>query len=681
MSYCQYVNIKQGSSSVTRFSNGNTLPLVQLPFGMTAFAPQTEEGTRWYYHPSSRALEGVRLTHQPSPWIADYGAFLFMPQKMPISSKSGRRWTGYKPEDAELTPYAMKLRFLRSGCDFELAPTERGAVIRLNFDNDGDNYFSVLPVTGDYEYHFDEKSGILTASTDMKMSGEAKNFRAYLAMVFPEGAVESVCVSRDENGEEVFGDGCEVSGEGSAIFLKLGVKALEIKLAASYISSEQALLTLERELSDECFDTVKAKARDIWEKWLSSVTIETGDEKKLRTFYSCLYRAFLYPHKCHEYDKDGKAVHYSPHNGDVREGVRYTDNGFWDTYRTCYSFYSLAAKDELREMLAAFINEYNESGWLPRWLSIGECGCMPSTLIDAVICDGAVKGFIDRPTLETALEGMLKHSVTESPDRRFGRTGVLDYCKYGYVTLNYKESVNLTLDAAYGDWCIARVAEILGKSDISEEYDKRSKNYAKLFDAETGFMRARDENGDFRPDFSPIRWGRDYTEGSAWQNSFAVPHDIEGLARLYGGKEKLEEKIDALFNEKPNYEVDGYGCEIHEITEMAAANFGQCAISNQPSFHIPYIYSALGNVEKTACWVEKICNEAFSYEDDGFPGDEDNGSMALWYVFGVLGFYPFCPGKAEFVKGKKQVDRAFICGKEIDADAFEGNIIPYDAIK
>ena len=148
MKYCDLVNTKQGSASVNRFSNGNSLPLVQLPFGMTAFAPQTNPDKRWYYHPASRSLEGVRLTHQPSPWIADYGAFVFMPQRSPIGAASGDRWTGYRPEEAVLTPYSMKLRFLRSECDFELAPTERGAVIRLNYGESDSNYFSVLPVEG-----------------------------------------------------------------------------------------------------------------------------------------------------------------------------------------------------------------------------------------------------------------------------------------------------------------------------------------------------------------------------------------------------------------------------------------------------------------------------------------------------------------------------------------------------
>lgn len=680
MKYCDLVNTKQGSKSTHRFSNGNTLPLVQLPFGMAAFAPQTESNVQWYFHPDSHSLEGIRLTHQPSPWIADYGAMVFSLQNKKLSgADGGQRWSGYKPEDAVLTPYYLKVRFLRSRADFELAPTERGAVIKAVFDEDTDNYFSVTPVKGNCTFRFDEKENILYASTDMHLSGEAVNFKTYIVIKFPDGSVDTdkILVSSGEK----FRAGTKCRGKKAGIHIALHRKSTEIKLATSYIGFKQALINLKTELSDAELESVKTFAEEKWESYLSRIKIETKNNKLLKTFYSCMYRAFLYPHKCYEYDKNGNIIHYCPHDGTTKSGVRYTDNGFWDTYRTVYPFFSLIAKDELKEMLTAFINEYTESGWLPRWLSIGECGCMPSTLIDAVICDGAVKGFIDKSTLEIALEGMIKHSVKNAHDDRFGRNGAESYCKLGYVPYEEeKESVNLTLDAAYGDWCIAEIAKILEKPDIEAEYRKRSLNYKNLFDSETGFMRPKDKNGNFRADFTPIGWGRDYTEGSAWQNSFAVPHDINGLADLYGEKEKLIKKIDELFAAPPHYEIVGYGCEIHEITEMATANFGQCAISNQPSFHIPYIYSALGDVEKTAYWIKKLCEEAFSFEDDGFPGDEDNGTTAIWYIFGVLGFYPFCPGKKEFVKGIKLVDKAFIGEKELDVNKFESNIIDYDNI-
>ncbi len=675
MKYLSYVNTKQGSASRHRFSNGNTLPLVQLPFGMAAFCPQTCNNYRWYYHPQDRSLEGIRLTHQPSPWIADYGAVCFMAQKNPLKLDGDERWSGFRPQDAVLTPYYLKYRLLKTRSDIELAPTERGAKIKFSFDEEGDNYFSAHSVKDNYSFEYCEDKNTLYITTNNTSGGDAVDFCEYVVVKFPEDSVDADGIMIQSDDDAFCGK--KISGEDTAIHIKLKEKITEISLATSYISFQQAELTLAAEVENKSFDEIKSDAENLWESYLSKVEIEPTDEKQMKTFYSCMYRAFLYPHKCYEIDEGGNEIHYCPHDGKTYAGKRYTDNGFWDTYRTVYPFFSLVCKDELKDMVEAFINEYKESGWLPRWLSIGERGCMPSTLVDAVICDAATKNLLKEETLELALEGMIHHSIHNSDNKDFGRNGAESYCKLGYVPYDeQKESVNLTQDAAYGDWCIAEIAKILGKTEIEKEYRERAKNYKNIFDKETGFMRAKDSKGNFRPDFIPIGWGRDYTEGSAWQNSFAVPHDIEGLAELYGGKDKLIEKIDELFATKPDYEVVGYNCEIHEITEMAAADFGQCAISNQPSFHIPYIYSALGNVEKSAYWAEKLCNEAFSFEDDGFPGDEDNGTMAIWYIFSVLGFYPFCPGKPEFVKGKKQVKNSKILGKEFDADKYE-SVIPY----
>lgn len=680
MKYCDYVNTKQGSASVFRFSNGNTLPLVQLPFGMAAFCPQTtHKNISWYYHPDNRSFEGIRLTHQPSPWIADYGAVCFLPQSGKPSLGGQERWSGFRPQDAVLKPYYLKYNLLRSKSTIELCPTERCAKIRVDFKKEDDRYISFLYVKDNYSFEYCEEISTLFVTTDNCSGGDRENFCEYVAVKFPQGSVDTKGILiHDENGAK---EGLSIEGAETAIHIKLNSNITEISLGTSYISKEMALDAIEREVGTKTFDDVCSEAEAIWEEYLGRVEIEPTDDDQLRTFCSCMYRAFLYPHKCSEIDRSGKEIHYCPFDGKVYDGVRYTDNGFWDTYRTVYPFFSLVAKDEMKLMLKSFINDYRECGWLPRWISIGERGCMPSTLIDAVICDAAVKGLIEKEDLETALEGMIKHSVTDAPKDKYGRNGAESYCKLGYVPYDEQwESVNLTEDAAYGDWCIAEIAALLGKTDIEAQYRQRAKNYKNIFDPETGFMRAKDSKGNFRPGFIANGWGRDYTEGSAWQNSFAVPHDIEGLAELYGGKEKLISKIDELFATEPDYTIIGYSCEIHEITEMAAADFGQCAISNQPSFHIPYIYSALGDTEKTAYWVEKLCKEAFSYKDDGFPGDEDNGTMAIWYIFGILGFYPFCPGKKEFVKGAKQVKSAKILGKEINYDKFEGNKIPYESL-
>jgi len=640
MNYLSYVNIKMGTKSVYRRSYGNTLPLTQMPFGMSSFCIQTEDSNNgWFYNPEHEFCEGIRLTHQPSPWIRDYGSVLMMPQSDVISDSPKKAWSGYRIHDSVQRPDYIKLKLLRTGCTFELTPTERGAAIRLEFDNEGSSYLSFFPTIGSYSYRYDEKSHTLFGVTDGHSYDTAKDFKMHFAVRFPAGAVDA---------KHTYTTG---SGKTAAIHVCLRERLTEATMGISYISEGLALLSLERECGELGFDELRASAELIWEKKLQRIEIETDDKERMRTFYSCLYRTFLFPHKAYELDADGNSVHYCPSDGGVRPGVRYTDNGFWDTARTVYPLFTLIAREEYREMLTGYINDYLESGWLPRWISIGEMGCMPSTFIDAVIAEAATNGILDNETLAIALEGMLKHANTEAECKRNGRNGVLAYLKHGYVPCNVeRESVNLTLDAAYGDWCISRVAEVLGKDDIATEYKKRAHNYKNLFDSGSGFMRPRLSDGSMKEPFDPISWGGDYTEGSAWQTSFAMPHDIAGLAALYGGCDKLIEKLDEFFTMPPAYRVGGYGTEIHEMTEMAALDAGQMAISNQPSFHIPYIYGALGETEKCKYWVQRAL-ELFSYKTEiGFPGDEDNGSMASWYILSTIGKYKLCPGKNEYVE-------------------------------
>lgn len=646
MSRLNLVNVKQGTKSLPRFSQGNTLPLVQRPFGMAAFAPQTERNMgygngNWWYHPESHSLEGIRLTHQPSPWIQDYGTFLMTPQNDIIADNNSAAWSGYRPSEAVITPSYLNYYFLRSMCAFELTPVERGAKARLTVKTDRKTCLSILPILGENGFEIVPEKNEIIGYTTGHSQDIAENFKMYFVLRFREGDIDFEATKLSEtNGTDK-----------GYIHIFLKGKTAEFSIGTSYISADFAERVIDNEIGARSFDEIKAENDAIWEGYLNRIDAKFDDAKVEKTFYTCLWRTFLYPHKCYEFDADGKMVHYTPINGQVNAGPRYTDNGFWDTARTVYPLYALIARDEYAEMLEGFVNDYRECGWLPRWLSLGEVGCMPSTFIDAVIAHAVVNGIGDRKTWEDGLEGMLKHANVDGPLPRFGRNGAESYVKLGYVPRNeQKESVNLTLDAAYGDWCIAVVAEALGKNELIPEYMRRSKNYANLFDKETGFMRGRDTEGKMAEDFDPVKWGGEYTEGSAWQSTFAVPHDVEGLAELYGGKEQFFKKLDEFFERAPEYRCTGYGIEIHEMTEFAAVDYGQCAISNQPSFHIPYMYAALGDVEKTRYWVHKMALEAFSWEDDGFPGDEDNGTTAAWYVFVCLGLYPLCPGKKELLE-------------------------------
>ncbi|MFV0400826.1 MAG: GH92 family glycosyl hydrolase [Oscillospiraceae bacterium] len=644
MHYLDYVDVRQGSKSSDRFSRGNTLPLTQLPFASHGYIPQTRSNCgNWRYHPDDTALEGVRLTHQPSPWIGDYASLILMPQAGTPRFDVDARWSGFRREDATLRPDCMKLRFLRSQCDFELVPTLRGATIALSFDGPEQPLFTIhsgkLEPGGAFFCELADSRTLTGFAADSSFPTAAE-FRMYFVLRFDC----DITLAGEENG---------------ALAVSLSGRQVAVQLGCSYISPEQA----ERNLDSETVKSLEAlrwEAADIWEGYLRRIEIETDDEGVLRTFYSCMYRSFLYPHRMHEYDGEGKRIHRSPDTGKVSEGRYYTDNGFWDTCRTVYPLYSLIAPDKYREILEGYLNTYRDCGWLPKWPSPSETGTMPGTLIDAVIADAAAKGIITGELLETACEGMLKHTNEESPERRYGRHGTDDYNKYGYIPCDkHGESVNHTLDYVYGDFCLGQVLQLLGREEEAKAAFRRAENYRLLFDGETGFMRAKDSGGQFAEPFDPYAWGGAYCEGSAWQNSFAVYHDMEGLAALYGGPERLIAKIDELVAAPPIYRTGGYGREIHEMTEMAAVDFGQCAISNQPSFHIPYIYAQLGQPAKTEALVERLLR-LFDSGPEGFPGDEDNGSTAGWYIFSLLGFYPFCPGKPEFLRVKPHVKRAVI---------------------
>lgn len=681
MDYIRYVNIKQGTNSSPRFSNGNTLPLVQRPFGFASFAPQTNsEVNTWYYNPNDRSFEGVRLTHQPSPWIGDHGAMAMLPQIGQPCMSTYSRWSGFDHSQTVLQPHYLKYYLKRSYCTFELTPSEYGACVRLAFERDYERFLSVLPVGGNCSFRFDEAENRLYCSTDQNGGGrDSGKLVSYIVFQFEKGAVSAANTLVEDLKQRTRQQGTQISGENAGIHLSLNVSKFEFKLAVSFISYEQALQNLKNDSTYKNFDELKKQNEDIWNGYLGRIEIKASEDVK-KTFYSCLYRTFLYPHRAYEKDKAGKAVHYSPAADAVKEGLRYTDNGFWDTYRTIYPLFSIIAKEELPEMIEGFVADYVDGGWLPRWSAGDAKCCMPSTAIDAVIADAGVKGFLSKELLKVAFEGMEKHAGTPCDNPAYGREGCEDYRKLGYMPFDrHGESVNLTLDAAYFDDCIADVAKLLGYSDKEKKYRESAKNYRLLLDSETGFMRARDSSGAFRSDFDPFSWGRDYTEASAWQTTFAVQHDLLGLAGLYGGKEGLIRKLDEFFAAPPEFRVGGYGREIHEMTEMADKDWGQCAISNQPSFHIPFIYAYLGCPEKTHYHVERICREGFSSDEEGFPGDEDNGSMSAWYLFACMGIYPICPGKPVFTVSQPLIEEVRILGKSLKLSGAEC-VISYDEL-
>ena len=673
MSVLKYVNVKQGTASVSRFSKGNTLPLTALPHAMAAFAPQTD-GSRgaWWYHPEDRSFEGIRLTHQPSPWVGDFSHLCFMPQSGEAQVLPDRRWCSFRPDELILAPHRMQGNLRRYGVTFDLTPTDTGCVAELRYRGDTPR-FAVLP------FAFEGEIEILPETRQIRGMTTAKSFvpkgklPLYFIFEFDADFLPEESFTTDAGGS-LYED-FALTAKGAGANVALARREVTVRLATSYQSYDQAEVNLQRE--KQSFSRALRAAERAWEEVLSRIEVP-GTEEQKKLFYSCLYRVFLYPTKFYEPDRAGKPFHLEPESGVVKPGVMYVNNGFWDTYRTVWPLYALIAPEKAGEMIRGFLNFYDDTGYLPRWPAPSEFGCMPGTLIEAVLADAAVKGLLDRTDCERALEACLKNAEVPSDDPIRGRKSVEAYRRLGYVPNDReRESVNETLDCAYGDFCIGQIAQVLGKTELAARYHAYGQNYKNLFDPETGFMRGRDSAGQFRPGFSPIAWGGEYTEGSAWQNSFAVPQDPEGLAALYGGPKAFLKKVDEIFDTPPDFEVGGYGFEIHEMSEMAAQDFGQCAISNQPSFHFPWYYAALGQPQKTREKLDLLLT-AFSGEDGGFPGDEDNGTMAAWVVFAFLGLYPMCPGKPEYVCTTPLVEGIKILGRPLKK--FTGSKVAYSEI-
>ncbi|MBQ8884753.1 MAG: GH92 family glycosyl hydrolase [Clostridia bacterium] len=660
--YIDYVNVKLGTDSQHHYGNGNTQPWVAVPNAMSYWAIQTSpDRGSWFYHPKDRSFDGIRLSHLACNWLGDYGQLLFLPQTGEPMFRPACRWSSFRPNETVIRPDYMKVTALRYRYTLELAPTDRCAIMRVKFKNMKDTpRFTVFPF--DCESEVMIENGVLIANSRKQDWRSSENFACYCAVRFDCKIKEEETVLMSDKGNRK-----GTSGKGCAINLTLDSSEFTVRIGTSFISYEQALYNLESEVSGD-FESVRAVAEKRWEEKLALIEIEAEEERK-RVFYSNMHRFFLYPSKFHETDKNGKIVHYCPFDGKIREGKMYVNNGFWDTARTVYPMLSLLDPNAFAEMLEGFVQIYKDSGWLPKWPSPGETGLMPGTYIDGVIADAAVKGIGSKELMKTAYEGMLKHATEEDPNRRFGRHGTADYNRLGYLPYDkYRECTNHTLDYVYGDFCISTVAGVMGEAEKEAFYAERAQNYKKLFDLAVGFIHSKDSSGKFKPDFNPIEWGGEYCEGSAWQNAFAVYHDVEGLADCYGGKEKFKEKLDELFSTPPDFDAGQYRYELHEMSEMAAIDFGQCAISNQPSFHLPYLYSKLGYVEESQYWLTRMVEEVFTAEDDGYPGDEDTGTMAAWYIFTTLGFYPVCPGKTEFTVGKAQVKKAVVHlgnGKEL----------------
>jgi predicted alpha-1,2-mannosidase len=639
------VNLLQGTSSTPDFSTGNTLPIASLPFGMAHWTLQSQDNTPWFFQPNQRRIQGFRCTHQLSPWLDDYGHATFLPYRGDTHPAASSRASSYRPEDARLTPYSLELFLLRYRTRIELVPSERCCMIQANFEELPGEPAQTRQTRGLIVDIPTSSAGIkqllatrrIHFTSTATSGGTPANFATYYVLEFSQNW--SDCST-------------ESTGKHTYIVVRFNDEpaTLQVKIATSFISFEQAEHNLTQEIGDRSLPALRDAAKDRWNTHLRTIEIEGATSDQQRTFYSCLYRTALFPRTFHEPNPAGGTHHYSAFSGKIEPGVMYADHGYWDVYRAWYPLMSILFPQRLAEILQAWVNAYKEGGWLPQFPAPGYRACMTGSLIDAVFGDAAAKrlpGF----DLATAYAGLKKHAtVPGDPSKGYGRVGIEQYLKLHYVPANLiEQSAAETVDAAFGDFCIAQVARALGNTDDALLFEQRSTNWRNLFDKQTHFIRGKNADGTWLTPFDPFTWGSPYVEGSAWQHRWDAPHDIPGMISAMGGPQAAAAALEHMLTVDPAFNVGVYGEEIHEMSEMAAVPFGQYAHSNQPVHHLLYLFAHAGRPDRTQHWARRVMNEL--YTPDTFAGDEDTGSMAAWFVLSALGFYPACPGKPEYTFG------------------------------
>ncbi len=674
VNYADYVNPLMGTQSTFELSTGNTYPAIARPWGMNFWTPQTGKiGDGWQYTYTANKIRGFKQTHQPSPWINDYGQFSIMPVvgRPEFDENKRASWFAHKGETAK--PYYYKVYLAEHDVVTELTPTERAAMFRFTFPESEHSYVVVDAFDKASSVKIDVANRRITGYSTRNSGGVPDNFRNYFVIEFDKTFTYKAVVDN----MTLIAESTETTSAHAGAIIGFATKkgeTVHARVASSFISEEQALQNL-KELGDDTFDTLVEKGKDAWNDVLGRVEVEGGDLDQYRTFYSCLYRSLLFPRKLYEVDASGAIVHYSPFNGKVLPGYMYTDTGFWDTFRCLFPLLNLIYPSVNKEIQEGLINTYKESGFFPEWASPGHRGCMVGNNSASVLVDAYMKG-VKVDDVAILYEGLLHATENVHPEiSSTGRLGYEYYNRLGYVPYDVKinENAARTLEYAYDDWCIYKLAKELKrpKKEINL-FARRAMNYQNLFDKETLLMRGKNKDGKFMAPFSPLKWGDAFTEGNSWHYTWSVFHDPQGLIDLMGGDDVFVDMLDSVFSVPPVFDDSYYGQVIHEIREMTVMNMGNYAHGNQPIQHMIYLYNYAKQPWKAQYWLRQVMDRLYTPTPDGYCGDEDNGQTSAWYVFSALGFYPVCPGTDQYVLGAplfKKTTVHFENGKTLEIKA------------
>jgi predicted alpha-1,2-mannosidase len=659
------VNPLQGTDSSFEVSTGNTYPAVALPWGMNFWTPQTGVmGSGWQYVYKDSVIRGFKQTHQPSPWINDYGCFALMPITGKLAVEEDARQSPFAHAEEIALPCYYRVHLQKYRIQAEMTATNSGAVFRFTYPPSGEAYVLVDA--------YKNGSHVKIIPHERKVVGYAgyyakddtaplpDNFASWFVVEFDRDF--TACGSWKDN---TVGSATEATGGHTGAYLRFDVsegETITARVASSFIGREQAQVNFDREVAGKSFEEVMTGARKAWERELNRIRVRGGTDEQQKTFYTALYRTMLFPRKLHEYNKNGEMVHYSAMNGEVRPGAMYTDNGFWDTFRAVHPFFTIMYPAMSGEIMQALINYYDEGGWMPEWCSPGYRNCMIGQHSTSLVCDAYMKGIRNFDT-QKAWAAMEKGANREGPIPAVGRDGCAFYNRLGYIPcdVDKRESVSKTLEYAYNDFCMARFAAQTGLPDETVNlYARRAQNYRNVFDPSISFVRPKDSRGRWQTPYRPDSWGGAFTEGSAWHWTWCVYHDIQGLIDLMGGDRQFVRMLDSVFVAEPTFEFSAYGGVIHEMTEMVLCRMGQYAHGNQPIQHGAYLFNHAGQPWKSQRWVRHIMDTQYDASQSGLCGDEDNGQTSAWYVFSALGFYPVTPGQPEYVIGSPLFDEAVL---------------------
>lgn len=652
-----------GTDSRPEFSNGNTYPAIALPWGMNFWSPQTGKmGDGWMYSYGAEKIRGFKQTHQPSPWMNDYGQFSIMPMTgTPIFDQDERAsWFSHKAETAEPNYYQVYLA--DHDINVELTPTERAALFRITYPANEEASFILDAFDNGSEVTIDPENNRIIGYSTKNSGGVPNNFKNYFVLEFNQGFSLAQTIDGALVSEKL-----TINANHVGALISFGKQAepfeVKVKVASSFISYEQANLNL-KELGDADFERLRGKGRDAWNEQLGKIEVGGGTVAQLEMFYTSLYRSLLFPRKFYEISAAGEVVHYSPYNGEVEAGYMYTDTGFWDTFRALFPLLNLVYPEVNAEIQAGLANAYQEGGWLPEWGSPGLRNVMVGNNSASVVADAYLKiGGDYEYDIETLYEALIHGANNAGPLTAVGRTGAEYYNKLGYVPydVDINENAARSLEYSYDDFTIYQLAKKLNKSQAEIDlYKAGAMNYKKLFDLESGWMRGKNEDGSFQSPFNPLKWGDAFTEGNAMHYTWSVFQDMQGLVDLMGGEKAFADKLDGIFTHAPTFEDSYYGFVIHEIREMQVAQMGQYAHGNQPIQHMIYLYNHALQPWKTQYWVRETMDRMYQPTPDGYCGDEDNGQTSAWYVFSALGFYPVTPGADEYVLGAPLFQQAKI---------------------